>query len=536
MNSKIFLGLILGLALFLRLFQLGINPPSLYWDEASLGYNAYSILTSGKDEHGEVFPLARFIAFGDFKPPLYIYTASLSILFFGLTEFAVRLPSSLAGFFMVLFTYLLCRELFFKKRISLVASFLIAVSPWSLQFSRAAFEANLGALFNLMGIYFFVLFKRRKIAIFLSVIFFIFSFYTFNSNRITAPLLLAFLFIINFKTVLKNYLWVFVSILIGIILILPSSHYLRDRESRVRFQEVSIFNDLTPVEISNQRSQREGNSPFAKVLHNRRVLFAVSFLKHFTANFDGRFLFVKGDANARLSILEMGELYPIELPLLILGVWYLALHKKKTGLIIALWMIIAVIPAATAKEVPHALRIVSILPSYQIIGAVGCMYLYHLIKYRQIKIGFFISIFISLGYVFCVYYYLHNYYFHYPQESNFAWQYGYKQMVQKVSQIENQYNRIFVTTALGRPYIYFAFYNRISNQDFLKNKVADRDWYGFWTVSKLGKYYFDFTPLQNSRQNDLIVTTPESIPGEFNVFDTIYDLEGKPVLVLADRR
>lgn len=536
MKSKTILILILSLALFLRLFRLGINPPSLYWDEASLGYNAYSVLTSGMDEHGEVLPLARFIAFGDFKPPGYIYATSLSMLFFGLTEFAVRLPSALAGFFLVLITYLLCREWFLKKRISLIASFLVAVSPWSLQFSRAAFEANLGVLFNLLGIYFFVLFRRRKIGIIVSVIFFILSFYTFNSNRIIAPLLLGVLFILNFKAVLKNYLVTGFAILAGIILIFPSIHYLSDRESRVRFQEVSIFNDLIPVETSNGRIEREGNSPLAKLIHNRRVLYAVSFLEHFAANFEGRFLFVKGDANPRLSILQMGELYPIELPLLILGCWYLFSYRRKTGATIVLWMIISVIPAATAKEVPHALRIASILPSYQIIASLGLVYLFNLIKYRKIKIGNFVSVLLPLGYVFCIYYYLHNYYFHYPQESDSAWQYGYKEMVQKVAKIEGNYDRIFVTNALGRPYIYFAFYNKISTSDFLKSAVSDRDWYGFWTVYKLGKYNFDFTPLQNTRQNDLVVTTPESIPSEFKVFDTVYDLEGKKVFVLASRK
>lgn len=536
MKARFFLILILFLALCLRLFQLGITPPSLYWDEASLGYNAYSVLTSGRDEHGEVLPIARFIAFGDFKPPLYIYATSLSIFFFGLTEFSVRFPSALAGILLVFFTYLLTREWFGKKRISLLAAFFIAVSPWSLQFSRAAFEANLGAFFNLTGIYFFVLGRRKKIGIFLSVISFILSFYTFNSNRIIAPLLLAVLFIFNFRSVMKNLGWVLISVIVGAALIFPSIHYLSDRESRVRFQEVSIFNDLIPITLSNERIKREGDSVLSKVVHNRRILYAVSFLQHFAENFNGRFLFVKGDANPRLSVLEMGELYPIELPFLILSAWYLIQYRRKTGIFIVLWMIISVIPAATAKEVPHALRIVSILPSYQILSAVGCVYLYDLLKYRKIKVQHVVSLLVGLGYIFSMYYYLHNYYAHDREASSSFWQYGYKEMVQRVGKIENSYDRIFITNALGRPYIYVAFYNKMSNQDFLRERVADRDWYGFWTVYKLGKYNFDLSLLQNTRENDLLVTTPGLVPSEFKVFDTIYDLSGKPVFVFADRR
>src|SRR3990170_2437800 len=89
---------ILSIGFYLRFYQLGVNPPHLYWDEASLGYNAYTIATSFRDEHGEFLPLDRFIAFGDYKPPGYIYAAVPSILLLGLNEFSVRLPSAIAGF------------------------------------------------------------------------------------------------------------------------------------------------------------------------------------------------------------------------------------------------------------------------------------------------------------------------------------------------------------------------------------------------------------------------------------------------------
>lgn len=42
------------LAAVLRFWNLGSIPPHLRNDEASFGYNAYSILTTGKDEHGEL--------------------------------------------------------------------------------------------------------------------------------------------------------------------------------------------------------------------------------------------------------------------------------------------------------------------------------------------------------------------------------------------------------------------------------------------------------------------------------------------------
>ncbi len=49
--------LIILLSLILRFYQLGKNPPSLDWDETAHGYNAYSILKTGRDEYGNKLPL-----------------------------------------------------------------------------------------------------------------------------------------------------------------------------------------------------------------------------------------------------------------------------------------------------------------------------------------------------------------------------------------------------------------------------------------------------------------------------------------------
>src|SRR3989344_3561506 len=158
MCSKIPLGLIFILAFALRFFQLGTNPPGLYWDEVSLGYNAYSILQTGKDEHNRFLPLDTFKAFGDYKPPGYIYAAVPTIALFGLSEFATRLPSALFGSLTVLLTYFLAKRIFEDEAIALLSAFFLAISPWHLQFSRGAFEANLGLFFSTLGIYLFLKF------------------------------------------------------------------------------------------------------------------------------------------------------------------------------------------------------------------------------------------------------------------------------------------------------------------------------------------------------------------------------------------
>src|SRR3990170_560412 len=153
MKKHILIVLIVALAFFLRIYKISANPSALNWDEVSHGYNAYSILKTGKDEWGKALPII-FRAYGDYKLPVYIYFTTLTEFFFGLNAFAVRLPAVLAGIGTVIFTYLLVKRLF-GFGVALLSSLLVAIEPWTFFLSRGAFEANLALFFIVSGVYFF---------------------------------------------------------------------------------------------------------------------------------------------------------------------------------------------------------------------------------------------------------------------------------------------------------------------------------------------------------------------------------------------
>jgi 4-amino-4-deoxy-L-arabinose transferase-like glycosyltransferase len=534
--KKAILILIILLAVFLRFYKLSDNPASISWDEASLGYNAYSISESFIDEHGEFLPLDRFIAFGDYKPPGYIYTAVLPIKLFGLSEWSIRFPSALSGVLMVLFTYLLVYLLFKNRKIALLAGLFVAISPWDLHVSRAAYESHLATLFNLMAIYFFIQSRKRGYFLALSVILFIFSFYTFNANRIIAPLLIAGLSILNIGVLRTNKKWVFLSVLIGIIMLYPSINYLRSPDSKLRFQEVSIFNNLNTIEKSNSWIRLDGNVKISKIIHNRRVLFFLDYLKHYTQNFDLRFLFTNGDINPRLALPGMGQLYIVELPFLILGLYWLLRYKKEVSALLILWMLIAPIPAGVARETPHALRILSILPTFQIITAFG-LYCFIKILHEDIfkLFGKLIFAGIVIFYIFNIYFYLHNYHIHFVRDWSGEWQYGYKEMVMYVDSNSDKYENIFVTSALGRPYIYFAFYKPYKIGNFLKERKETRDGFGFYNVNSLGKIEFSLDNLNKAIGKTLVVSTPDNIPEGFTELKQINNLRNDGVFWIGER-
>ena len=113
MIKKLFLPLfilILLLGIFLRFYQLGAVPASLDWDEVSWGYNAYSIVHTGKDEYGSQYPMS-FRAFGDYKQPFYVYADTVPVALFGLTPFSTRFPSAFFGSLSIIFVFLLTYEI-----------------------------------------------------------------------------------------------------------------------------------------------------------------------------------------------------------------------------------------------------------------------------------------------------------------------------------------------------------------------------------------------------------------------------------------
>ena len=89
------LGLVVVAAAFIYLWKISSVPSSLYADETTVGYNAYSILQTGKDEYGKSFPVL-FRLFGAYTPPLFVYVLTPFICLFGLNALSLRLPSALA--------------------------------------------------------------------------------------------------------------------------------------------------------------------------------------------------------------------------------------------------------------------------------------------------------------------------------------------------------------------------------------------------------------------------------------------------------
>jgi len=535
---RVYIGLILFflLAVFLRFWQLGQNPPSLTWDEAAWGYNAYSLSIDGKDEFGRFLPLNYLESFGDFKPPVYAYLDIFPVKIFGLTEFAVRFPSSIFGVLTVLITYFLTKRIFWnsksKELYALLSSLFLAISPWHIMLSRAAFEANVATFFIVGGIWLFLKgIQEKKWYITISIIFFVLSMYTFNTSRIVAPLLVLFLGLTFRKNLIENKKQTFIAVLVGILLILPILGFLLSPQASLRFKEVNIFTDIEVIKTSNQEIIND-SSNWSRIIHNRRVGYTLSYIKHYFDNFNPSFIFIRGDGNPKFSTQDVGQMYLWDLPFFTVGI--LMIFKKKTGFwwIIPAWMLIGILPAGTARETPHALRIETTLPTFQILVAYGfSQFLFYIKKHTK----FFEAgiIFVGLLLFANFFYFFRNYIVHYPYIFSGEWQYGYKESIDYVKSVQDKYNKIYITNDLGRPYIYYLFYTKTDPRIFRKDSKIRRDAFGFVTVDRFGKYHFlnDTTKIDKDNGKKLFVQTPTNVPSGANILKNFYLLNNRISLV-----
>lgn len=533
LNWKLFLLLIVLIAGFLRFYQLGSNPPSLNWDEAAWGYNAYSLGIDGRDEFGKFLPYTYLESFGDFKPPMYAYLDVLPVKVLGLNEFATRFPAALFGTLTVLLTYFLVKRIFWKSdnanKYALFASFFLAISPWHILLSRAAFEANVASFFIIFGVWaFLAAVQDKKYYLILSAVSFALTFYIFNTARVVSPILVLLLAVMFRRKLLEIKKIVILSIFAGLLVFLPTFNFLLTPQAGLRFQEVNIFSDTGIVRASNLEIANDNNAFWSKIIHNRRLLFTAEYLKHYFDNLNPGFLFVTGDGNPKFSTQTVGQMYIWDIPFFVLGILLLFRKKEKNWWLIPLWLLIGIIPAALARETPHALRIESSLPTFQILTAYGVVQFLDLFKSRKKWVAVFLSMLLFVNFV----YFYHDYFYNYKYDYSKDWQYGYKQSIDYVKSVENNYDYIQVTNFLGRPYIYYLFYTKTNPKYFRETASISRDVFGFVQVSGFGKYLFprNYGYALNSGKKVLYINASNDVPSNAKVMKKFYLLNGEDEL------
>lgn len=498
------LGLIFILAFFLRIYNLASYPVGFHQDEASLGYNGYSLLLTGKDDNGNRFPL-YIDMFGDNRPSGYHYLTILPIKFLGLTEFSTRFPGALFGSISIFAMYFLAISIFQNRKFGLLSAFLIAISPWHVVLSRASAEGVVALFFIIIGFAFLIKSIRTKKKMFLLIasILLVASFFFYHTPRVFVPaffLLLLFMLFSMYKRSGISYLiglvcaFLFISATAFLLVFFISG-------GTGRYSQVNIFGFPETKLVMDEQIREDGvmkNSILeTRIFHNKIINYGQTFIGNYFGYFTGDFLFMKGGLPAWYIVPQMGLFYLVELPFIVLGVIFLVGQKKIAYKIPLFWLIFAPATAAlTVDDIPNINRAFVMLPALELIIVYGFINFMQKIPNRlQKRIG----IFIGICMLYNVSYFLHQYFVHAAIHRNWYRNEGVGEMVKTVRSSYKDTDKIVITKDTGGIYPLALFYMKFSPLEYqVAGSPKDKDYSGF------GKFIFVPQDCPSIQRNDMI--------------------------------
>lgn len=466
------LSIILALSLFLRVGLLNQVPPELFGDEIDVGYQARSLLQTGRDLYGQILP-TYLHSLSEWRAPLLMYATVPTIAAFGNSVWGVRLPEVIFGTLGPLILFLLVYQISRSWKLGLLASLTMATMPWHIYYSRSAFEVVIMLDLIMLGT---LLFYKRRFE--LCVLSFALSIYSYSTAILFVPLWLVTLHFLS-KTKSK-----IIPLLLFLIIVAPLAYQIAAGPARGRFGSLNIFNQQELIRTVNDL-RAEDNSSIAPLWHNKLASGASVIMANYLRAFSTDFLFIRGDPTYRHSIQIVGEMLTISFPFVLLGLWYLG--SKRQWLWLS-WLFLAPIPAAlTADGGYHATRLFLMIPPLTVATGTGLLLVIR-------KLPKFLNLLLLLLFTVYFLWLSHYYVVHYAKSSWRWWQVGFEQAMHQLGEISPQYSRVFINNTYEPSLIRFLFWTSYSPAKFQRQFAVDQpkdnvvpNYNGF---SLDGKYFF----------------------------------------------
>lgn len=504
--SSLLLVIIIVLAAYLRLNQFLLSPPAFHIDESDIAYQAYSILKTGRDYHGNFLPIHPQ-SFTDRRPFLYMYVLVPFIAIFGLNEFAIRLAPALFGAATIPLIYLLSKNLFpspnIKKKIyfSLLASTILSLLPWHIHYSRVGYELTFMLFTLTLGLLFITRFLNEGsfVSLILGVIFLILTIYVYSTAKLFIPLLILCISLIyrhKFLALPKRSI-----ILILFITTLILTPLIRDTIlgiGKERFAILSIFNDKNGLSeylhYSWLSTYSQSTFPFyeinpatlSKIFLNDRVSIFYRFLSSYISPFSSQFLIFSGDPNQRHVNTASGVAGLTITVLFIVGlVKLLSTDKTIFKNLSLILLLLSPLPSAITREGTfHATRMFFFILPLSLISAYG--FYYFLTKKKQL-ISYLLILLIFSSLTWEVFRDQFLRLTVYPIHAYNSYNYGWRELVSKIDKSLNNYKYIIIDNSEGAPIqTLYAFFKKTDPIVFQK-----------YSKQVLGKYSDDNVVFKN---------------------------------------
>lgn len=496
MKQTITITAVFILAFVLRISLLKVVPPVITPDEASISYNAFSVIKTGKDEHNEgPYPLT-FRSFGDYKSPGIHYLLMPFIKYFGLKLEVVRMVAAFNGFFSVIIIYFLAKELFKDRLIAVLASLILAISPWHINASRMVFEPSSALWMSLLSILFILMSRRKKHLIIWGLLFMILGSLTYNIEMLLLPTVI-FLSLVVFKQdFIKNHKSMRV-IMGGFVvsLVIISSVFPKIFSEKV---DQGIFTHQATIQTIKQRVHILVNQGFplffSRGLVNKITVMGKHVVKNYLGAFDISFLFfgVGTDAVEDIGHLNFGNLLLVFLPLIIIGL-IKAINDGKNAdhwLFYCIAVSVLINALSINEIVTHRLFYYHIFLT--LLSAKGAAHLIKLAK-KNPKIKIFGLVLLGIG-MLNLSQFIAYYYFVYPKNPYPNQEVGIDKVIKIVANRVDEVEAVYITENVFQSYIYFAFYLQFDPSDFQQEAGRITVPEDFDQVLLYKKYHFRENP------------------------------------------
>ncbi len=487
-NFNLHVLLIALIVLALTAYKLDTIPQGFQWDEAAYGYNAYSLLKTGKDEWGKRYPI--FIkSFGEYKPGFLSYAIIPFFLAGGINQTMARLPVAISAAVGVigLIKFLEPKS----KTLAIITGLVLITNPWFLHYARIAFEPMPSLGFMLLGLWLWSK-RKTKIKIF-GALSLLMSMYIYNSARLFVPMMTALhLLIFHPKkrlAYLKNQAAPWILLIAGSFLILYSTLFsiAGTRAKDVFFWDSAEFTSAVEEGIYRNRVLAY---PFVRIFNNKGWYVLHKLGKKYIAHFSPEYLLPNNNQTPAFSFIRHGNFLLTLAPFLVIGL-ISAKKRNKTYWFFFFWLLTSPIPSTLTTGHTNPNRSLIILPALVYFAARGIItsvdWGQKTFKFKPIaqvfKLGLVTMLLLNFGL------YLHDWLIYFPELSEPYWHGFYKQASREVWQNRDQYNKVYFTNTDTQPYIFFAWYNLIEPK-LVQTQTYNRDKELREGIRRLDNVYF----------------------------------------------
>jgi 4-amino-4-deoxy-L-arabinose transferase-like glycosyltransferase len=533
---------ILLFAALLRLCQIEGVPPSASMDEASIGYNAYSVVKTGGDEFGD-FPLISQRGYDDWRRSTYLLLVTPFVALLDLRVAAIRLPAVILSLLTVWAIYHITLLLFEKRSkhavsVALATSFLVAVSPWHAYISRLGHEVNAYLSFFIFGLFFLLQARKNTGKAPLAMAFFILSLISYYAGQVFLPVFgvgVAFIYRSALVQRLREDKKFRVMFGLFIVILIPVLWNLFSPAAMIRFAGTSTFTPQAHEELYAKRVEMrnkaaENNDFVGMIRYNRRLYPFEVLFQGYSSHFNPQWLFANTSAEP-FKAPNMGLLYMWELPFILIGMFALLVSREvssRTKQLVFLWLFLSPLPASIATQAPHAMRSYLLIPVLQFFAAFGIIFVLLRLKTFKTLGAVTLAVVIALG----LSAFYKNYFIVFPKEQSRSFHYAFSRVVPYVVSVQDQYEKVVFSNEgdLYQSYMVFLYYTRYD--PFLYQRQGGTLSGGFAESHAFGKY--EFRPItwsaDSTDKNVLYVGNISDFPNGTSFVKTFTAADGTEVI------